>query len=135
MLLNNSPIINIYDWNLKILKARKKRGGATYSIHQSFLCPRIHVAAEWHNLRGNNNILISDWLESGITRDSYDLGREHTSVFPRLLNVYVMDKLSRLSMRNTRCGVRVCELIEMHVSQGECVRLESPTCKSVESTV
>ncbi len=51
-----------------------------------WLPTHTHVAAEWRNLPGNNTILISDWL---LTRDSYELGRELSSVFPRLLIVYI----------------------------------------------
>ncbi len=68
---------------------KNKKGGVIYSIHQSFLCARIHVAAEWCNLPGNHNILISHWLVGGITRDSYEFDRELCSVFPRLLLVYI----------------------------------------------
>ncbi len=42
---------------------------------------RIHVAAESRNLPGNNNILISDWLLGGIIRNSFEHGRELSSVF------------------------------------------------------
>ncbi len=39
---------------------------------------------------------------------------------------YSGTSLSLPSVRNTRCGVRACQLIETRVSHGECVRLESP---------
>ena len=35
------------------------------------------------------------------------------------------------SVRNTRCGVRACELVEMRVSHGQCVRVGSPVLEFV----
>ncbi len=36
-------------------------------------CNLIHVAAEWRNLPGSNNILISDWLVGGARPDFAEL--------------------------------------------------------------
>ncbi len=36
-----------------------------------WLPTRIHVAAEWRNLPGSNNILISDWLVVGGARPDF----------------------------------------------------------------
>ena len=38
-----------------------------------------------------------------------------------------------LSVRNTRCSVRACELVEMHLSHGQCVRIGSPAYSALHS--
>ncbi len=80
----------------------------------------IHVAAESRNLPGNNNILISDWLVGGIkriTRDSYELGRELNSVFPRDSSINCIYNGIRYLFSAWETQGEACELVEMRVSR------------------
>lgn len=68
------------------------------------------------------------WLAGRLlTWDFHGLSREICLHFASslLIVVTVPWALTLFTVRNVKCGVWACELVEMHVSHGQCVRLLS----------